>query len=61
MKKLEDFNCEKVEIDSIYGGRNADTALRNYSNTFDMNTVTVGPGAPADGDDGSDEEWDDMQ
>ncbi|QHI35360.1 hypothetical protein IMCC3317_07060 [Kordia antarctica] len=53
MKKLEDFNCEKVEIDSIFGGRMA-------SNTFSSNTVTVGSGAPADGDDGSDEDWDDL-
>lgn len=21
MRKLEDFNCEKIELDSIYGGR----------------------------------------
>ena len=51
MKKLEDFKCEKIEIDSIFGGRMA-------ANTFDSNTVTVGAGAPSDGDDGSDEDWD---
>ncbi|WP_161794139.1 hypothetical protein [Flavobacterium sp. 316] len=54
MKKLEDFQSHKVEVDSIYGGR------RLASNTFSMNTVTVGPGAPSNGDDGSDEEWDDL-
>lgn len=53
MKKLEDFNCNKVEVDSIYGGK-------MLANTFDCNTITVGPGAPADGDDDSDEEWDDQ-
>ena len=54
MKKLEDFNCKKVAIDSIYGGR----MMRD--NTFSCNTATVGPGAPSDGDDGSDEDWDDL-
>lgn len=49
MKKLEDFNCKKVELDTIYG---------KGAGTFDSNTVTVGPGAPSNGDDGSDEAWD---
>lgn len=43
MKKLEDFNCEKVELQSIYGG---------YAQSS-QNTVTVGDngGNPDDGDD----------
>ncbi len=51
MKKLEDFQAEKVEIKSIYGGRYAMTE----ANTFSCNTITVGSGAPAGNDDGSDE------
>ncbi len=49
MKKLEDFSCEKVEINSIYGGTQQEQA-----NTFDQDTVTIGSDNP----DGSDEEWD---
>lgn len=49
MKKLEDFNSEKVAIDSIYGGNVP-------ANTFSQNTVTIGGGGGAD--DGSDEDWD---
>ncbi len=48
MKKLEDFQAEKVEIKSIFGGRMA-------ANTFSCNTITVGSGAPKGNDDGSDE------
>lgn len=47
MKKLDDFNCEKVAIDSIYGGNVP-------SNTFDQDTVTIGSQTL----DGSDESWD---
>jgi len=47
MKKLEDFSCEKVEINSIYGGNEA---------TFDQDTVTIG--ANCSSCDGSDEGWD---
>ena len=50
MKKLEDFQFEKIELGSIYGGK-----MRMVAGTFDSNTVTLGAGAPADGDDGSDE------
>lgn len=51
MKKLEDFNCEKVELNSIYGGRRMSMAFS------DQNTVTVGDngGNPDDGDDSA---WD---
>jgi|JI61114BRNA_FD_contig_91_717037_length_411_multi_2_in_0_out_0_1 hypothetical protein len=53
MKKLEDFKAEKIEIDSIYGGK-AITA-----GTFSCNTQTIGAGLPAGGkDDGSDEHLD---
>lgn len=50
MKKLEDFNCEKVELKTVYGGKMA----MAFS---DQNTVTVGDngGNPDDGDDSS---WD---
>jgi hypothetical protein len=59
MKKLEDFKAEKIEIDSIYGGKMA-------TGTMSCNTQTIGASTttnplPADGggkDDGSDEEWD---
>jgi hypothetical protein len=37
MKKLEDFECEKVEIGSIYGGRIAGTCLSG------PNSCTIGP------------------
>lgn len=47
MKTLEDFNAEKVEIKSIYGGK-------AMLNTFSCNTITIG--GPDNGcDDGSDE------
>ncbi len=50
MKKLEDFKAEKIEINSIYGGKQA-------ANTFNCNTITVG--GECDGqDDGSDEHLD---
>lgn len=50
MKNLQDFQAEKVEIKSIYGG------LRN-ANTFSCNTMTIGGSVPAGTakDDGSDE------
>lgn len=50
MKKLEDFQAEKVDVKFIYGGLEAPVA-----NTFSCNTITVGGGAPAGNDDGSDE------
>ncbi|WP_166384248.1 hypothetical protein [Polaribacter sp. 11A2H] len=52
MKKLEDFNVEKIEIDSIYGGRMKAAA------SFDCNTMTIG-GSNSGADDGSDNHWDD--
>lgn len=48
MKKLEDFQVEKVELKNVYGGK-------ANQNTFSCNTITIGPNAPANGDDGSDE------
>ena len=48
MKKLEDFQAEKVELKNVYGGK-------VMANTFSCNTATVGAGAPPTGDDGSDE------
>ena len=50
MKKLEDFNCEKVELNSIYGGKAAAVAS-------DQNTVTVGDNG-GNPDDGDDSDWD---
>ncbi|WP_340077272.1 hypothetical protein [Leptobacterium sp. I13] len=50
MKKLDNFYCEKVDLNSIYGGQAA-----SIMGTYDSNTVTVGPGAPKDGNDGDDE------
>lgn len=40
MKKLEDFECEKVEIENVYGGKMADcqtwTAVRGQdTNDYD--------------------------
>lgn len=50
MKKLENFSCEKIKLNSIYGGIEAPVHS-------DQNTVTVGDngGNPDDGDDSS---WD---
>ena len=54
MKKLEDFKAEKIEIDSIYGGKAMLSA-----GTMSCNTQTIGHGLPEGGkDDGSDEHWD---
>jgi|TARA_B110000977_G_C10598019_1_gene307044 hypothetical protein len=51
MKSLEDFNIEKIEINSIYGGRMA-------AASFDCDTITIG-GSNSGANDGSDNHWDD--
>lgn len=56
MKTLEDFKAEKIEINSIYGGKAMLSA-----GTLSCNTQTIGntPDIPPGGkDDGSDEHLD---
>jgi hypothetical protein len=48
MKKLEDFICNKVEVDSIYGGKMADYG--------DCDTLTL-DGNGGGKNDGDDSDW----
>lgn len=49
MKKLEDFECSKIELSSIYGGR---TAAHS-----DTTTLTIYSGGGGSTDDGDDSDW----
>jgi len=48
MKKLEDFDLKKVEIDSIYGGR---------MHMANCNTVTLYSDGSSSSNDGDDSGW----
>lgn len=51
MKRIEDFNVEKIELNKIQGGN---SRLAAHS---DQNTITVG-GNKGNSDDGDDSDWD---
>ncbi|WP_306354071.1 hypothetical protein [Flavobacterium sp. '19STA2R22 D10 B1'] len=53
MKKLEDFNCEKVNISSIYGGQRGDRLRATDSMTISMDPQGGEPDVHTDEDD----EW----
>ncbi len=52
MKKLEDFECQKIELDSIYGGK-----IAAHSDT---STLTIYSGGGSS-DDGDDSDWEQPQ
>lgn len=37
MKKLEDFECEKVEVSTIYGGLQADVPAQTWTDVPNQN------------------------